>query len=292
VRTRISARAPVRIDFGGGWTDVPFFAESEEGAVLNAAIVPGVRGEMTREGGVRVSYGADSPSGAGLGTSAALNVCWLALVNAALGTQPPPKALAEQAFRLESLLGVIGGRQDQYAAALGGINYLRFDAQGVQVQPLRLAEGTSAALRSRLLLCHTGEARLSGDIHRGVWDRYRSGDQEVARALRRLRDIAGEQRDALASGDLDAFGDLLGENWSCQKELHPAITNPTLDSLLDLALGQGAQAGKACGAGGGGCVVLLCRPGYADRLREAVAGRGFAIIDFELDFEGVVVTRG
>lgn len=113
----------------------------------------------------------------------------------------------------------------------------------------------------------------------------------MARALRRLRDIAGEQRDALSSGDLDAFGDLLGENWSRQKELHPAITNPTVDSLLDLALGRGAQAGKACGAGGGGCVVLLCRPGHADRLREALVGRSVAIIDFELDFEGVVVTR-
>jgi D-glycero-alpha-D-manno-heptose-7-phosphate kinase len=289
---KVTAQAPVRIDLAGGWTDVHYFADREGGAVLNAAIAHHVHGELARAGGrFQVNYHTDVPPGAGLGASAALNVVWLALVNAALGRQPSREDLAEQAYRLEELLGVTGGKQDQYAAALGGINLLRFQGGAVQVERLSLGDDTVRQLQERLVLAYSGESRLSGDIHERVWKGYLSGEKKVAAALRRLTAIALEMREALMSGDLGSFGALLGENWRCQKDLHPSITNETVEGLFRAPTGAGAISGKACGAGGGGCLLFWCQEGAAPRVAEALADNGAQIIDFTLDHEGLVVRR-
>jgi D-glycero-alpha-D-manno-heptose-7-phosphate kinase len=289
---KITARAPVRVDLAGGWTDVHYFADREEGAVLNVAISRYVRGELTSdEGQFRVTYHTDIPPGAGLGASATLNVVWLALVNASLGRQPSREELAEQAYRLEDLLGVTGGKQDQYAAALGGINLFRFQKGAVHVERLSLSDGTLRQLQQRLVLAYSGESRLSGDIHERVWGGYLSGKTEVAAALRRLTAIALEMREALVRGDLASFGDLLGENWRCQKELHPSITNETVEGLFRVAQGAGAISGKACGAGGGGCLLFWCDEGAASRVASALRDAAPQVIDFALDGEGLVVER-
>jgi D-glycero-alpha-D-manno-heptose-7-phosphate kinase len=287
---RVTAQAPVRLDLAGGWTDVHHFADREGGAVLNVAITRHVHGELAREGGgFRVSYHTDVPPGAGLGASAALNVAWLALVNAAMGRRLTPEELAEQAYRLEDLLGVTGGRQDQYAAALGGVNFLRFEGGAVQVERLSLGDDTLRHLQQRLVLAYSGESRLSGDIHDRVWQAYLSREEKVAAALRRLKAIAIEMRDALLSGDLTAFGALLAENWQRQKELHPSITNDAVEALFGAAKGAGAVSGKACGAGGGGCLLLWCQEGAVSRVAEALGDAGARVIDFALDQEGLLV---
>jgi D-glycero-alpha-D-manno-heptose-7-phosphate kinase len=288
--SRIVARAPVRIDLAGGWTDVPYFADAEGGAVLNAAIDRHVTGELVSDDGMRVSYATSIPSGAGLGTSAAFNVVWLALVNAAMGRQLRREEIAEQAFAIESLLGVLGGKQDQYAAVLGGIHLFRFTGAGSEAERLDLGPDAIAELRQRLVLCYSGEARLSGDIHEHVWSRYRAGDAQVTAALRRLTQIAFEMKDALVAGDLAALGDLLGENWSCQKQLHPSITNPSVDALFELATSSGAVSGKACGAGGGGCLLFFCPPQTTAALGAALSEAGAEVIDFAFDFEGLQVS--
>jgi len=289
---KITARAPVRIDLAGGWTDVHYFADREAGAVLNVAIAHHVRGELARAARrFRVTYHTDIPPGAGLGASATLNVVWLALVNASLSHQPSREELAEQAYRLEDLLGVTGGKQDQYAAALGGINLLRFQKGAVHVERLSLGDDTLRQLRERLVLAYSGESRLSGDIHERVWKGYLSGEEKVAAALRRLKAIAFEMREALVSGDLGPFGALLGENWRCQKELHPSITNETVEGLFRAATGAGAISGKACGAGGGGCLLLWCGEGAASRVAAALRDDNAQIIDFTLDAEGLVVNK-
>jgi len=289
---KITARAPVRVDLAGGWTDVHYFADREAGAVLNVAIARYVRGELTRAAHrFRVNYHTDIPPGAGLGASATLNVVWLALVNAALGRQPSREELAEQAYRLEDLLGVTGGKQDQYAAALGGINLLRFQEGAVHIERLSLSDETLRQLQQRLVLAYSGESRLSGDIHERVWKGYLSGDKKVAAALRRLTAIALEMREALVSGDLGSFGDLLGENWRCQKDLHPSITNETVEGLFRVAEGAGAISGKACGAGGGGCLLFWCKDEAAPRAAGALRDAAHQVIDFALDGEGLVVRR-
>jgi D-glycero-alpha-D-manno-heptose-7-phosphate kinase len=281
----------VRVDLAGGWTDVHHFADREGGAVLNVAINRYVHGELGRAGGrFHVSYHTDIPPGAGLGASAALNVVWLALVNAALGRRLSREELAEQAYRLEDLLGVTGGKQDQYAATLGGTNLLRFQSGTVQAERLSLSDDTLHSLQARLVLAYSGESRLSGDIHERVWNGYLSGEKKVAAALQRLKAIAFEMREALLSGDVEAFGALLAENWRCQKELHPSITNDAVEALFRVAKGAGAVSGKACGAGGGGCLLFWCQEGAAPRVAGALRDAGAQVIDFALDREGLEVS--
>jgi D-glycero-alpha-D-manno-heptose-7-phosphate kinase len=306
---RYEARAPLRIDFAGGWSDIPIFAEAEGGAVLNAAItryatgfisrpetanVPGIAGPsmagslLSKLRGDRsyVSYTLDLPVGAGLGASAAQMVLWATLVKTPIANVSDRCQIAEIACELAKLMGILGGKQDEYAAALGGINFLTF---GDSVRAERLSVDTSFldTLRSRLVLVYTGESRLSSDIHEGVWERYRSGEHVVVEALRRLAEIATEMKTAMLAGDAESFAGLMNENWSSQKALHPSVTNERIEEIMDLAMRNGGIAGKACGAGGGGCLILVSAENRGQELRQALAGARVQVIDFDFDTYGV-----
>lgn len=290
---KLTSRAPVRIDFAGGWTDVPIFAEAVGGAVLNAAVAQYVYGEMeTGEdgNGIRVSYHSDLPAGSGLGTSSALNVVWLSLVQSRIASQEDRKRLAELAYQLESVLGILGGKQDQYAAALGGINLMRFDGE-VKVEPIRLDPQDVAELESRLVLCYTGQSRLSGNIHENVWGAFRRGNNDTVRALYRLRDIAVEMADVLHKSNWSRFGALLSENWENQKCLDASVTNERIETLFQVAMANGAIGGKAGGAGGGGCLVFFADKGRAEELSQALAAAAVRLIPCKLDFQGLTVSR-
>ncbi len=298
---RYRARAPLRIDFGGGWTDVPIYAEHEGGAVLNAAITRYVHGTIVRpetQGllhllrGDRsyVSYQLDLPTGAGLGASAAQTVLWLTLVKTTIANVSDRREIAEMACQIAGLLGIVGGKQDEYASALGGITYYTFDGE-VRAERLNLDSSFAAELRSRLVLVYTGTRRLSSSIHEHVWGRYQQGEPSVVQSLASLKRLAGEMTAALIARDLDAFGDLLTENWENQKALDTSVTNYYLDEIFNFAARNGARGGKACGAGGGGCVVFLASQGQAERLRDAFRSRQLQTIDFDFDTYGVFLSK-
>ena len=283
----------MRIDFAGGWTDVPIFAEAAGGAVLNAAVAQYVYGEMeTGEdgNGIRVSYNSDLPAGSGLGTSSALNVVWLSLVQSRISSREDKERIAELAYNLESVLGILGGKQDQYAAALGGINLMRFTNK-VTIEPVELDNQAIFELESRLVLCYTGQSRLSGNIHDNVWGAFRAGKNETVRALYRIREIAVLMTDALRHSEWERFGGLLQENWENQKCLDASVTNERIESLFEIAHGNGAIGGKAGGAGGGGCLVFFSEKGRAQELTEALSATGVRIIPCKLDFQGLTVSR-
>lgn len=299
---RLKARAPLRIDFAGGWTDVPFYADDNGGAVLNAAITRYVTGHLARPdaGGILhllrgdrsyVSYTLDLPSGSGLGSSAAQNVLWLALVKTSIDNSSSRSEIAEMACRLSEMLGILGGKQDEYAAALGGIHFFSFDGT-VEAQPLDLPLSFQDEMRSRLVLVYSGKSRLSGSIHEHVWSGYTAGHGPVHAALNGLKRVAVEMKDALDQRNFEVFSDLLNENWTYQKELHPSVTNADLDELFDFAFTHGARSGKACGAGGGGCCVFAVESGGAERLRAALKMRKIEVIDFDFDTYGVFVSKG
>ena len=290
---RIECRVPLRIDLAGGWSDIPPFARREGGAVLNAAITQYVTGDVWRspEAGqenLRISYGLDLPAGAGLGSSAALSVAWLALVHANMGHGLDRRALAQKACDLGALLGILGGKQAEYASALGGVNLMRF-GEDVQVEPLDLAPEVREGLEARLVLCYSGRARLSGDIHDRVWGAYERGDAGVRGCLAELRDVALAMREALVRGDFARAAGLMSRNWAAQKRLHPSITNADVERLLAAALGASALAGKACGAGGGGCLVFLADPPRVHAVRTALRNAGAQVIDARIDWDGVVL---
>ena len=180
-----------------------------------------------------------------------------------------------------------GGKQDQYAAAVGGVNFLEFNDPAVAVSPLRLAQGVVNELEKHLVLCYTGKSRVSGNIISAVMNAYQQGVPSTTRALHRLKEIAREMKSALLRGDLAAFGRLLSENWACQKALHPSVTNPQIDVLFELALANGAIGGKALGAGGGGCLLFFCQGDREHLVRRKLAEAGTQIIDFNLDFHGL-----
>ncbi|MGC4047070.1 MAG: hypothetical protein QM758_25015 [Armatimonas sp.] len=294
----VRVQAPVRIDFGGAWTDVGIYANEHGGAVFNATIDQYALGtfEVRQRGegveareGLSVNYGFDLPSGSGLGTSAALNVVWLALIGGGIREGRERGEIAEQAYRIEEVLGNLGGKQDQWASALGGFNLLRFSKDGVETQSISLSPETLEALQSRSVLVYTGTPRLSGRIHESVWGAYQSGRPETVAALHRLKEIALTMPGKLNAGDVDGFAALLAENWTCQKALYDSVTNPQIERLFTIAREAGAVGGKACGAGGGGCLYFISSEGKRDSLAAALATAGAREIPFRFEFDGLTV---
>lgn len=315
----IVARAPTRIDFGGGWTDVPPYSEEMGGAVCNLAIArhatarasavahgattaapadePGEGGALLAaalrraglapDAAVRLTLTCDYPVGAGLGGSSAAGVAVAGALAAWCGEHPEPAELAERSRAVEvEELGIAGGRQDHYAAALGGALLLTFGpGAAVTARRLELAPATTAALETRCLVAYTGEARVSGAMITGVLDAYRAGDRRVLGSLDRMRALAGLMADALVAGDLDALAELVGEHWVHQRALHPAIPTSRIDALLDAARRAGGLGGKALGASGGGCVLVIAPAGGEEPVRQALA-RDATLLPVRLDLDG------
>jgi D-glycero-alpha-D-manno-heptose-7-phosphate kinase len=294
---KITAESPVRIDFAGAWTDVPMFYETFGGATLNGAITKYVSGELLtgphrhRQDGMTVHYEANLPWGAGLGSSAAMNVLWLGLIKGKpLSTVRERLDLAEDAFKIEKVLGIIGGKQDECAAAVGGINLFEFSKEGIRSTPVSLSTGRVKELESLLLLCYTGAARLSSTIHQNVWGNLAKGDRDVRDALIRMRDSAFGGREALERGDFERFGKILSMQFESSKILDSSTTNQALEDLFNLVRGE-VLGGKPCGAGGGGCVVFCCKGEKEKRQGiEKIKGASFSVLDFTFDFHGLRVS--
>jgi D-glycero-alpha-D-manno-heptose-7-phosphate kinase len=307
-------RAPTRIDLGGGWTDVPPYAEEQGGYVCNVAIdryatvtvtpldqseAPAEHGfENTADSalvaavarragarGVRIHLHNDFPVGAGLGGSSAASVALLA----ALERDPVTSggALAELSRRIETEdLGVAGGRQDHYASVFGGALGLGFSREGVAVERIRFSASAREELESRAMIVYTGESRISGDTIVAVLDAYRARSRGVCDALAAMARLARQMPAALADGDIDTLSALVDEQWHHQRTLHPAIPTPRIDQIIEGAHAAGATGGKALGASGGGCVLILAPRERMDDVRRAVSPLGEPL-DFHVDVGGV-----
>jgi D-glycero-alpha-D-manno-heptose-7-phosphate kinase len=313
----LTARAPVRIDFGGGWTDVPPYSTDEGGRVCNLAIarhavvrVEHAPGEApaivtTRGGdgalaeaaarrsgvhGVRIELKSDFPIGAGLGGSSAAGVAVAGALMAWQGAAIDRAALAERSRETEvSDLGVAGGRQDHYAAAFGGALDLGFGTS-TTVRQIPLPTALASELEARCVVVYTGASRISGDTITAVLDAYRARTPRVIGALGRMKALAGEMADALDRASVDDLARLVGEHWVHQRALHPAIPTPLIDELLDRARLAGALGGKALGASGGGCVLAIAAADRADDVRAAVASLG-EVLPVRVDQAGLVVNH-
>ena len=305
------ARAPTRLDFGGGWTDVAPYCDEQGGAVCNVAISryatarvavgttagfstgtddPLVRAAIRRSGaaGVTASVTSDFPIGAGLGGSSAAGVALAGALAALLGEALDPVALAERS-RLTEIedLGVAGGFQDHYAAAFGGALLLEYDG-GITVERIPLADETCDALARRGLLIYTGESRISASTITAVSDAYRARDRAVCDALARMKALALEMAASLRHADLDALGHQLSEHWVHQRALHQGITTERIEAIGREAARSGALGMKALGASAGGCVFVMAREGREDELAHALAPLGERL-SFTIDRTGFQV---
>ncbi|MFA5076878.1 MAG: hypothetical protein WC488_00415 [Candidatus Micrarchaeia archaeon] len=298
----IKSRAPMRISFAGGGTDVAPFSDEYGGAVLNTAIskyayvtlierdsgivlksseyIPGLqyneKRELVEDGkvdilkatiknylhsskGMEISFFLDAPRRSGLGASASAFVALLSAINQAESLSMTRKRIAEEAWRLErEELNNIGGKQDQYVSAFGGINYLEFSSKGVDVFPLRMDDRTAMEMESRIIIFYYMPRDASGAVLERQIANVMEKKKETIDALLRSREIAREMKQLLLNGDVEGVGRLLDEGWMEKKKFSDSISSPEIDSLYAHLKEKGVIGGKISGAGGGGFMFVLC----------------------------------
>jgi D-glycero-alpha-D-manno-heptose-7-phosphate kinase len=232
---------------------------------------------------------SDAPPGSGLGSSSTLVVALIGVMSEWLRRPMPDYDVAELAYRIERVdLGLAGGRQDQYASAFGGFNFIEFNADGTVVNPLRIRTDVLNELEYRLLLCYMGQTRQSAKIIERQTAAYRAGQASVVEALRRLKGETLEMKKALLLGKVDALGELLHEAWESKKKLDEGISNSHVDRLYRLARREGAIGGKMPGAGGGGYFLLLTRFDRKHRVAAVLEKHGGQVVPFQFERRGLV----
>ena len=232
---------------------------------------------------------SDAPPGSGLGSSSTLVGALIGVMSEWLGRPMPGYDVAELAYRIERVdLGLAGGRQDQYASAFGGFNFIEFNADGTVVNPLRIRSDVLNELEYRLLLCYMGQTRQSAKIIERQTAAYRAGQASVVEALHRLKGETLEMKKALLLGKVDALGELLHQAWESKKKLDEGISNSRVDQLYRLARREGAIGGKMPGAGGGGYFLLLTRFDRKHRVAAVLEKHGGQVVPFQFERRGLV----
>jgi D-glycero-alpha-D-manno-heptose-7-phosphate kinase len=239
--------------------------------------------------GIRLTTRGESPAGAGIAGSSALNVAVCGALASYTGQNLANEALLEIAKDVEAqVIKVPTGVQDYRPALYGGIAAVELHAG----QTLRVALDVDAnELERRIVLCYTGEPRNSGTNNWDITKRHIDGDQHVFDCFERIRDTAATMREALIRGDWTATAAALATEWENRKRLAPGVTTPAIEALIARASAAGAKAAKVCGAGGGGCLFCLVEPNDATAVKEALAVGGANLLDFRIETTGLDVIR-
>jgi D-glycero-alpha-D-manno-heptose-7-phosphate kinase len=229
--------------------------------------------------------------GTGLGSSASVCVGVLRTLSEYLGVPLSKYQLAERAFNIaRHVLGKPVGKQDEYAAAFGGLNFINFEIDGsVHVEPVVLRPDHQSELQSNLLLFFTGSARSSWKILQEQERSTSKGSGSTLDSMHEIRALAEEMRETLLHGDLRKFGALLHAGWEAKKKVSQQISNPMIDEAYGLARQNGALGGKITGAGGGGFLLLYCEEKSQASVREAMSKLGIHEMAFEFDTHGARV---
>jgi D-glycero-alpha-D-manno-heptose-7-phosphate kinase len=319
----IITRSPLRISLGGGGTDLPSYYRDHTGFLIAAAIdkyvcitlhqtfvpdliikysrlervrtVDEVQHPIIREAlkvtgvdpaGLEITSMADIPAGTGLGSSGSFTTALLKALHAHEKNLIHPRELAEQACHIElDRLKEPIGKQDQYIAAFGGLTCFKFLPDGqVNAWPLEISNDTLYNLEDNLLLFFTGYSRSASSILKEQDDRSKTNDQSMVDNLHFVKELGYQSKEALESGDLAKFGELMNVHWDHKKKRSGSMSNGHINQWYDLAREHGALGGKLIGAGGGGFLMF-----YAEekrRLRRVMADAGLREVRFRFDFEG------
>jgi D-glycero-alpha-D-manno-heptose-7-phosphate kinase len=327
----IRSRAPLRISFCGGGTDVPPFPERFGGCVLSSTIDkyayvslrplasdsirvvsedigidatfdPHADGAEAHSGKLNLPQAifrrlettaidcymhSDAPPGSGLGSSSAMIVALITALARNRGMHLDTYEIAELAIAIErDDLGIVGGLQDQYACSFGGFNFIEFNSDGVLVTPLRLSEDAIAELHYHLMLCFTGQTRVSSNILREQTQNVVDSKSAILESLTAIKAMTHEMKRFLLKGQLNEFGDLLDQSWSLKRKLATNISNSSIEELYDAAKAAGAVGGKILGAGGGGYLLVFVPFNKRARVRERLESFGGRVVDFQFDQRG------
>ena len=277
-------------------SDAGISCERPLGAMLDsgAILVDGVYNRIVRQfgpvaGGFRITTGNDAPAGSGLGTSSTMVVCILSCFLRWMDIDLDRHSLASLAYEIERKdLGLAGGKQDQYAAAFGGFNFMEFGTDGaVTVSPLDISPEVRQALESSMVLYFTGRSRSSAAIISEQQKNTSSGNRTAIDAMLRIKQSALEMKEALLGGDMARFSRILGSAWEDKKKMAGAITNETIQQAFDTAISSGAESGKVSGAGGGGFMMLVAAHGRRSELESALAQLPGTLVPFRFTDNGV-----
>lgn len=278
-----TAKAPVRIDFAGGTTDIPPFPQERGGAVINAAIDKYVEGKIEKTTqGLSLSYDCKVPTHFGLGTSGAMSLVWLALVL----NYRDRKALAEGVFKLDRVLGLTSGKQDQYASAFGGINYLEFIGDKVKMRHINLSKAKITKFENNLVLGYSEKMRRHEDLNKLVIDKLKKRNKQVIDSLENVKKIALEMKKALARGNLRKFAELMNQEWKNRKQMFPNYMTKQIDMVIKKGIESGALGAKVCGSGNGGVVLFYTED--KEKLKRNFGGfKKLKYLDFKIDLKGM-----
>lgn len=325
----IITRSPLRITLGGGGTDLPSYYQQHGGFLIAGALDkyvyvtvmrPFVKGiflkysklehvqtidevqhpiirEAIRMLGfktpqVEITTLADIPAGTGLGSSSSFSTALLKALYAHRRRLLHPSELAELACEIEiNRLGEPIGKQDQYAAAYGGVTCFTFNPDGtVEARPLKASMESLFDLEDNLLLFFTGFSRSAGSILKDQKQRTEQSDRAMLENLHYVKELGIRSLQALESGKMKLFGELLHEHWEHKRRRSKGMSNPQIDEWYDLGKNNGAVGGKLVGAGGGGFLLFYSED--HKRLRTAMAKAGLEEMRFRFDFEGTKVLFG
>lgn len=314
----IITRTPLRISFLGGGSDLPSHYEQHGGAVLSVTInkyiyimvkrdirlfphkyrlvysqieecndPAEIKHPIIKE--LVATYGlksldldimSDIPAGTGLGSSSAFTVgLHQAMLGTSFGTRDPHwlanRACETEITRLKEPIG----KQDQYAAAFGGLNLFTFTKGQVVAEPIVSAQ-QQENLRQHIILVYIGGQRKASSILR------EQSTRDNSKSLSRMADLASEAYCTLLSGYTAELGPKILENWQLKKELAPGISTPAVDNIIDTALANGATGGKLLGAGGAGFVLLFCPPASRNTMLNALKPLRLTYLAFQFETEG------
>jgi len=235
-----------------------------------------------------VSTNIDAPAGSGLGSSSALAVALIEAFRVALDLPLGPYEIARLAFDLERVkLGLAGGRQDQYAAAFGGVNYIEFLTDDrVLVSPLRVPRAYLNEFESSLVICFTGQSRRSEGIIQEQINGLNAMDAQTLASMHALKADATAMREALLRGQVHDVADILMQSWAAKKQTAKGIATECVDRLFDHGMANGAWGGKVSGAGGGGFLMFCTDPENRYRLISALNQAGGQASSVSFTFEG------
>jgi D-glycero-alpha-D-manno-heptose-7-phosphate kinase len=304
----IITQTPLRMSFAGGGTDLPAFYRQFGGAVVSTAIDkyvyvnvnkkfdssirvsysrteevaavkdiehPIVRSSLTKlgiPGGLEITSIADIPSrGTGLGSSSSFAVGLLLALHAYESRFISPGDLAEESCTVEiELCGEPIGKQDQYAAAFGGLNFIRFEPDdSVSVEPILCSPDTLRQLQDSLITFYTGKTRQASSI---LSEQSQGAESSMVtqEIMQRMKALAYELRAELNQGRINALGEIMDEGWRLKRDVHTGVSSPEIDSYYEAARNAGALGGKLLGAGGGGFLTFFAPPEAHPAIEQAL----------------------
>lgn len=315
-------KTPFRVSFCGGGSDMAAFYEQYGGCVLSTSInkymyisihpyfndhqtmlkysenelvddIRDIKHKIFHAvlndmgiSGVEISSTADVPGGTGLGSSSTFTVGLLHTLYSYKGKFASKAKLAREACEVEiERLGSPIGKQDQYAAAYGGLNFIRFNKDGsVSVSPIMMQAETYKNLQNNLLMFYTGTTRSANSILSEQKKNISQSDKNEN--LRKMCRLAEDMKTSLEHNDLSSFGSILNESWELKRTLAAGISNPEIDHAYETAMNSGALGGKLLGAGGGGFLLFYCEPDKQEQLRQSIGLKEF---DFTFEQDGTSI---